>query len=78
MSLKTKEDLSNMLSVGEVAIKLGVSVNTVWRYRNIGLLPCHKFGGQTIRFTIEDVEKMLAEGRQDYSQFQTRKRNQWR
>ena len=40
----------------EVALHLGVTKNTVYKWAREGKIPCRKFG-RTVKFSIEDIDR---------------------
>ena len=51
------------LKIAEAAEHVGVSRMTVYRWIRQGKLPSHKVGG-IVRVKLEDVDKLLEEGRE--------------
>ena len=50
--------MQSMLSTHEVAARYGISVNTVLRYRKLGIIPAPlMFGSQTLRWRAADLDK---------------------
>jgi len=54
---------ARLLRTKEVAAMLGFDVATIQRKARRGELPCIKFGHNSVRFAVEDVEKYLASKR---------------
>lgn len=51
------------LTSGQVAERLGVHVTTINRWADRGELKCWKTPGGRRRFTLDDVEQFMADGR---------------
>jgi predicted DNA-binding transcriptional regulator AlpA len=55
-----------LLSVRDVATRLGCGVSTVWRYAQIGLLPRPgKYGAGLSRWSVQDIEAFERGGASD-------------
>lgn len=48
-------------SIKGIALQLGLSVSTVWRYVQDGRLPGHKIGGFTWRVSDEALQRFIAD-----------------
>jgi excisionase family DNA binding protein len=51
--------MEELFTVREVADKLKISVSSVYRYAEFGLIP-HKKIGSSLRFTQENIETFIA------------------
>ena len=52
------------LDVGQVAARLGVSTDTIWRWKREGRFPkARKFGARVTRWLLADIEAWEAEQR---------------
>jgi excisionase family DNA binding protein len=51
--------MEKLLSVTELAERLGISPGTAYHWLSQGRLPCVRFSSRCVRFRESDVEKML-------------------
>lgn len=58
------EQLPDLATDKELQVYLGKSAVTLYRWRDAGLLPFHRIGGQ-IRYTRDDVKELLNRCRQN-------------
>jgi excisionase family DNA binding protein len=56
---ETAQDEPHFLSAGQVAARLDVTPQTVYRWAKVGLLPAHRLGPRTLRFEEQDLEALL-------------------
>ena len=60
MSKSLKESEEQMLSIGDTAKLIPAHVNTLRRWADKGIIPCHRFGGQrgmeNRKFKKSDIE----------------------
>ena len=57
------QDPTRYLTIGEVARAVGVSVDTIRRWSDKGLLPCTVLPGGHRRYRAEDVNAILDQRR---------------
>ncbi len=53
-----KEFAKEYLNIKEAAKIIGISHHTLYKWSVRGIVPSHKFGLRTLRFTLEDIEKI--------------------
>jgi excisionase family DNA binding protein len=51
--------MDRLLTVRELAERLGISPGTAYHWLSQGRLPCVRFSSRCVRFRESDVEKML-------------------
>ena len=51
--------MDRLLTVSELAERLGISPGTAYHWISQGRLPCVRFSSRCVRFRESDVEKML-------------------
>lgn len=51
--------MDRLLTVRELAERLGISVGTVYHWLSQDRLPCVRFSSRCVRFRESDVQKML-------------------
>jgi len=51
--------MDRLLTVRELAERLGISVGTTYHWLSQGRLPCVRFSSRCVRFREGDVEKLL-------------------
>ena len=51
-----------MMTVGEIATQLSVSLITVWRWRDAGRMPAPIKIGAIVRWRRDDIERWIADG----------------
>jgi excisionase family DNA binding protein len=51
--------MNRLLTVSELAERLGISPGTAYHWLSQGRLPCVRFSSRCVRFRESDVEKML-------------------
>jgi excisionase family DNA binding protein len=56
--------MDRLLTVRELAERLGISVGTAYHWLGQRRLPCVRFSSRCVRFREADVEKMLEQLRQ--------------
>ena len=54
-----------LLKVGDVATRLGISVPHTYRLAKVGEIPCVRLGPKAVRFDPADVEAYIQEHRQE-------------
>jgi excisionase family DNA binding protein len=60
MTLVEKKEL---LRVGKVAVRLGISIPHTYRLAKTGEIPCVRIGPKAVRFDPADVEQFIQEHR---------------
>lgn len=56
--------MDRLLTVRELAGRLGISAGTAYHWLSQGRLPCVRFSARCVRFCQGDVQKLLEELRQ--------------
>jgi excisionase family DNA binding protein len=51
--------MDRLLTVRELAERLGISAGTAYHWLSQGRLPCVRFSSRCVRFRESDVQKML-------------------
>lgn len=52
-----------LLRVGDVAVRLGISIPHTYRLAKTGEIPCVRIGPKAVRFDTADVENFIQEHR---------------
>jgi predicted site-specific integrase-resolvase len=60
---QTKAPESAYCKARKIAEHVGVTPSAVWGWKRKGLIPFYKIAG-TVRFKIEDVERLMTQGKQ--------------
>jgi len=57
------EEMEKMLTAAELCKYLGITRQTLFKYRKSGLLPYYKISGNRVMFKVSDVQNFLEQGR---------------
>jgi len=62
MNLEVPVPTSSLMTAQQVAVRCGCSPQSVYRWRDQGLLPAIRLGKRCVRFERADVERFIASG----------------